>query len=90
MAVKKRKEAVFLVSLEGLSLSKDHEKRIEQGIRDLVLKEIATLDYDVNLAVSKRFAGHPTWKDLWDRGQLAGFWVRGYPDFPAGGPGRPL
>ncbi|HEA29017.1 MAG TPA: hypothetical protein ENH91_03325 [Leeuwenhoekiella sp.] len=88
MAVNK-KESLFLVSFEGLNLSKEHEKRIEQGIRDLVMKEIATLDNDKDVAISKRFTNNPTWKDLWDRGQLAGFWIKGYPEFPSGGPHRP-
>ena len=88
MTVKKN-ESLFLVSLEGLNLSKEHEKRIEQGINDLVMKEIAALDFDKDVAISRRFTSHPTWKDLWERGQLAGFWIKGYPEFPSGGPNRP-
>jgi len=82
----KNTETQFVVSLEGLELSKEQKKRIEKGIQDLVLQEIANIDHDVNMKVSKRFTAHPTWEDLWKKGQLAGFWIKGYPDFPPGGP----
>lgn len=88
MTAKKKndEESIFLVSLEGLDLSKDQKKRIEEGIRNLVLKEIAGLDFEGDIKISRRFAGKPTWEELWKMGQLAGFWIGGFPNFPPGGP----
>lgn len=84
--MKSKYESHFLVALNGLDLSKEQTLRIEQSIREIVLREVAHIDNRADMKMSSRFVGHPTWKDLWERGQLAGFWIRGYPDFPAGGP----
>lgn len=86
MATKKKAKSIFLVSLEGLDLSAEQKKRIEDGIKNLVLKEIASLDLGGDIKISRRFSGHPSWEDLWKMGQLAGFWVEGVPNFPSGGP----
>ena len=89
MESKVKKATTFLVSLEGLNLTKDQEKRIEKGIGEIILKEIAMLDNKTDVAITQKFSLHPTWKELWERGQVAGFWIKGYPDFPPGGPNRP-
>lgn len=85
MTAKKKsdEESIFLVSLEGLDLSKDQKKRIEEGIKNLVLKEIAGIDFEGDIKISRRFTGKPGWEDLWKRGQLAGFWIGGFPNFPS-------
>ena len=61
-------------------------RRIEEAIRSLVLKEIAGLDFEGDIKISRRFAGKPTWEELWKMGQVAGFWIGGFPNFPPGGP----
>ena len=81
-----KKQSLFVVSLEGLDLSKEQKKRIEQGIHDLVFKELASIDHDVDFKIGKKFAGRRNWEELWKTGQLAGFWVEGFPNFPGGGP----
>lgn len=86
----KKSEDYFLISFDGLNLSKDQKKRIEKNIQELVMKELATIDHGGDITISKRFTGRPTWEDLWRTGQLAGFWIGGVPNFPPGGPGRPI
>ncbi len=86
MAKESKKENYFLVSFDGLDLTKDQKQRIEKNIQELVMKEIALLDHSGDVKISRKFAGKPTWEDLWKQGQLAGFWIEGFPNFPSGGP----
>lgn len=82
----KGNEDYFLISFEGLDLSKEQKKRIVKNIQELVLKEVAIIDHGGDVKISRNFAGRPTWEELWKWGQLAGFWIQGFPNFPSGRP----
>lgn len=84
----KKNDKTFVVALDGINLDKNQIQRIETGIKDLILKEVAQIDNHGDLLMSNKFAGNPTWEKLWKLGQLAGFWIRGHAEFPTGGPNR--
>ncbi|GLU51676.1 hypothetical protein [Dyadobacter frigoris] len=71
--MEKKVENQFLVSLEGLHLSEDQKKRINEGIQEIVMKELAHMDALKEYGVGKKkgpfdFGGlHPfIWGIWWD------------------------
>lgn len=52
--MEKKAENQFLVSLEGLHLSEDQKKRINAGIQEIVMKELAHMDALKEYGVGKK------------------------------------
>ena len=70
---KHREDAVFTVSLDGIKLSDEQIKRIDLGIKEVVMREIAQIDHGGDLVINRRlelnpfFKGYkwPIWFGLW-------------------------
>ncbi|GAB2563237.1 hypothetical protein [Spirosoma areae] len=69
----KNLDKTFVVSLEGLELSDEQVKRIEHGIRSVVLNELAKIDNKGDLLLQKNFG---------EKLNLGGIII----DLPANGP----
>ncbi len=59
IAKKLKDDAHFVVSLDGLNLSDEKIEKINRGIRDVVLKEIASIDTKGDLVMNKRLDLNP-------------------------------
>ena len=74
--MEKKAENQFLVSLEGLKLSNEQKIKINSGIQDVVMRELAQMDNLDNFAIVKKKksidvnALHPfIWGIIWDNGK---------------------
>ncbi|MGV3556857.1 hypothetical protein [Larkinella arboricola] len=47
--------AHFVAALEGVELSREQHERIASGIQEVVMKELASIDLNGDLAFAKRF-----------------------------------
>ena len=47
--------AHFVAALEGVELTREQHERISSGIQEVVMKELATIDLNGDLAITKRF-----------------------------------
>lgn len=54
----------FRVELDGLELSDEQTKRISSGVQQLVLKELASIDFKGDAHV---FIRDPEWYGIWAR-----------------------
>lgn len=55
---------VFTVSLEGIDLTDEQVKRIDAGIKDVVMREIASVDHRADLAISRKLTVNPLFKTI--------------------------
>lgn len=70
-------DAHFVVSLDGLNLSKKQIASIDKGIRDVVLKEIAAIDTKGDVVINKRLDLNP--KTIGVKFPiLAGIWIEDF------------
>ena len=72
-----QEDAHFIVSLDGLNLSKKQLARIDKGIKDIVLKEIASMDTKGDVVLNHRILNNPKFTPL-KIPELAGIWVENF------------
>ena len=66
-----KEDAHFVVSLDGLKLSKAQKERIDNGIKELVMKEIAAIDTKGDLVINQKLGLNPKlprnieWFGIW-------------------------
>ncbi|GAB3902884.1 hypothetical protein GCM10028803_30330 [Larkinella knui] len=49
------KAAHFVAALEGIELTKEQHERISSGIQEVVMRELAHIDTQADIAIAKRF-----------------------------------
>jgi hypothetical protein len=70
-----KNEFNFVASLEGVELSKEQIARINTGIKEVVIKEIARIDFKGDVVINERFKGHDVFEKL---PILEGIWVENF------------
>ena len=78
---KYQENAMFTASLDGVKLSPEQIKRIDKGIKDVIMTELATIDHGGNLMINSRLDQNPRFrKIIWD-GRTMGIWIEDYDKF---------
>lgn len=67
-------EPIFTVSLEGLNLKQEQLKRIDAAIKDAVMRELASIDTEGDLAITRKVQINPTFKGI-KLPEWFGIWV---------------
>ncbi|MBS7253705.1 hypothetical protein [Flavobacterium branchiicola] len=75
-----KNDALFTVSLDGISLTEEQIKNIDKGIKRVVMSEIAQIDHGGDLIVNKKLELNPRFKGfrvpiLW------GIWIESFDIF---------
>ncbi|HMQ59825.1 MAG TPA: hypothetical protein PKE06_04105 [Flavilitoribacter sp.] len=61
---KKIDDAVFTVSLDGIGLSPDQVERIDKGIKETVMRELALIDNRGDLIINRKLEANPKFKGI--------------------------
>lgn len=69
------KDEVFAVSLDGIVLSAEQEARIESGIKEVVMRELAKIDLKGDFVINRKLELKPRFKDFFDGGRTRGLWI---------------
>lgn len=71
-------DALFMVSLDGVNFSEDQINRINSGIKDVVMREIAQIDNKGDLIVNKRLDLNPRFKGWEWANRTMGIWIEDF------------
>jgi hypothetical protein len=71
---KLKDDAFFAVSLDGIHLTEDQSRRIDKGIKEVVMREIAQIDHGGDLVVNKKLEANPRFNGL-KFPIIFGFWI---------------
>lgn len=77
---KLKDDAFFAVSLDGISLSDAQIKRIDKGIKEVVMREIAQIDHGGDLVINSKLGLNPRFKGF-RFPIIFGFWIETYDIF---------
>ncbi|MBI5915292.1 MAG: hypothetical protein HY842_07940 [Bacteroidetes bacterium] len=78
---KSQEDAVFAVSLDGVNLSDEQLKRIDSGIKEVVMRELAKVDNQGDLVINRKLELNPKFKlPDWLR-PLPGIWIEDFDRF---------
>lgn len=80
MATKLNKEPFFAVALDGIKFSQEQLNRIDSGIKELVMREIAKIDHKGDIVVNKKIELYPLFEKFKNIKWL-GIWINGYKSF---------
>ncbi|MBO0590589.1 hypothetical protein I2486_04140 [Cellulophaga sp. E16_2] len=73
-------DVIFTASLDGIKLSTDQIKRIDNGIKNVIMTELAQIDHGGDIVINKKIALNPKLKGFNDLFKY-GIWLEDFDRF---------
>ncbi len=73
-----RDDAVFTASLDGIKLSKEQIERIDNGIKNVVLAELAEIDHEGDVVMNRKLDLNPKFDKIDWGGRTHGIWIEDF------------
>ncbi|MBA6315158.1 hypothetical protein [Cellulophaga baltica] len=73
-------DVVFTASLDGIKLSTDQIKRIDDGIKNVIMTELAQIDHGGDIVINKKITLNPKLKGFNDLFKY-GIWLEDFDRF---------
>lgn len=70
-----KNDQLFIASLDDIALSEEQMHRIDRGIKEVVMRELAQIDNQGDLVINSKLALNPRFKDNLKGSRTMGIWV---------------